>query len=289
VSAGRPVGYALSEPAGHDDVARTRGDWVPAGSASASEAGGGGFAGVGAGAGPPAALPRSSGRGRVGYTSRRCGRFLLFSDGATRAGLFDLAGFPELAPRYNIAPTQPVAAVRAGGAGREFVRLRWGLVAPWAKDTKVAPINARAETAADKPLFRAALRKRRCLIPASGFYEWVALAGEKRKQPYCFRSRDERRPFAFAGLWERWEGPDGPVESCAILTTEANELVRPVHDCMPVILPQQHWAAWLDRVAQDAAALVPLRPVPADAMRAYPVGPLVSNPRNDGPGCLEPA
>jgi len=150
-----------------------------------------------------------------------CGRFSLFTPTPVLAEAFDLAGLPELAPRYNIAPTQPVAAVRSGEAGRQLVRLRWGLVAPWARDTKVAPTNARSETAADKPLFRAALRKRRCLVPASGFYEWLALAGGRRKQPYCFRPGDER-PWAFAGLWERWQGPDGPVESCAILTTEAN-------------------------------------------------------------------
>ena len=218
-----------------------------------------------------------------------CGRFSLFTPTPVLAEVFDLPGFPELAPRYNIAPTQPVAAVRSGEAGRECVRLRWGLVAPWAKDTKVAPINARAETAADKPTFRHALRKRRCLVPASGFYEWLALAGEKRKQPYCFRPGDER-PWAFAALWERWQGPDGPVESCAILTTGANELVRPVHDRMPVILPRQHWAGWLDPTQQEAGELVPLlRPYPADALRAYPVGPLVSNPRNDGPECLAQA
>ena len=217
-----------------------------------------------------------------------CGRFLLFSDGSSLASHFGLAGFPELAPRYNIAPTQPVAAVRAGEAGRELVRLRWGLVTPWAKDAKVAPINARAETAAEKSMFRAALRKRRCLVPASGFYEWLALAGQKQKQPYCFRPIDER-PWAFAGLWERWQGPDGPIESCAILTTEANELVRPVHDRMPVILPERHFGGWLDPLAQDAAELLPLlRPYPADAMRAYPVGLLVSNPRNDLPECLAP-
>jgi putative SOS response-associated peptidase YedK len=166
--------------------------------------------------------------------------------------------------------------------------LRWGLIAPWAKDTKVAPINARAETAADKPTFRHAFRKKRCLIPADGFYEWVAQAGEKRKQPFCFRPWDER-PWAFAGLWERWEGPEGPVESCAILTTEANDLVRPVHDRMPVIVPEQHWASWLDPQAQDAGEVVPLlRPYPADAMRAYPVGSLVNSPRNNGPECLAP-
>ena len=131
--------------------------------------------------------------------------------------------------------------------------------------------------------------KRRCLIPADGFYEWLAVAGSKTKQPFCFRPGDGR-PWAFAGLWERWEGPEGPVESCAILTTEANELVRPVHDRMPVILPRQHWAAWLDPQLHDAAGLVPLlRPYPADAMRAYPVGALVSNPRNDRPECLSPA
>ncbi|HZY87850.1 MAG TPA: SOS response-associated peptidase [Gemmataceae bacterium] len=218
-----------------------------------------------------------------------CGRFLLLTSGKDIAETFDLTGFPELAPRYNVAPTQTVLAVRAAGAGREAVRLRWGLVAPWAKDAKVAPINARAETAAEKPMFRHAMRKRRCLIPADGSYEWLAIAGEKRKQAYCFRARDGR-PFAFAGLWERWEGPERPVESCAILTTAANELVRPVHDRMPVIKPREHWAAWLDPQLQDTAELVPLlRPYPSDAMRAYPVGPLVSNPRNDGPGCLGPA
>jgi putative SOS response-associated peptidase YedK len=169
------------------------------------------------------------------------------------------------------------------------VRLRWGLVPSWARDARQAPINAHAETAADKPTFRAALRKRRCLVPASGFYEWAALAGGRRKQPYCFRPGDER-PWAFAGLWERWPGPDSPVKSCYILTTGANELVRPVHDRMPIILPRQHWAAWLDPQAQGAGQLVPLlRPCPADAMRAYPVGPTVNNPRNDGPVCLERA
>jgi putative SOS response-associated peptidase YedK len=211
------------------------------------------------------------------------------TSGRDVAETFDLTGFPEMLPRYNISPTQPVASVRESGSGRELVNLRWGLVAPWAKDAKVAPINARAETAADKPMFRAAVRKRRCLVPASGFYEWLAVAGEKRKQPYCFRPPDER-PWAFAGLWERWQGPEGPVESCAILTAEANELVRPVHDRMPVILPERHWAAWLDAGLQDAAELAPLlRSYPAEAMRAGPVGPLVGNPRIDRPECLTPA
>jgi putative SOS response-associated peptidase YedK len=180
-----------------------------------------------------------------------------------------------------------VAAVRAAGSGREGVLLRWGLVPPWAKDLRQAPINARAETAGTKPTFRHAFRKKRCLIPADGLDEWAAVGG--RKQPYCFRPLGEL-PFAFAGLRERWEGPQGPVESCAILTTEANELARPVHDRMPVILPERRWAAWLGPALQEAGELLPLlRPFPSDAMRAYPVGTLVNDPRNDGPGCLASA
>src|SRR5262249_43961787 len=155
------------------------------------------------------------------------------------------------------------------------------------QDRKQAPINARSETVADKPPFRHALRKRRCLVPADGFYEWATVAG--RKQPFCFRPWDER-PWAFAGLWELWDGPGGPVESCAILTTGANDLVRPVHDRMPVILPERHWAAWLDTALQGAAELAPLlRPYSPDAMRAYPVGAMVNNPRNDVPECLTAA
>ncbi len=195
---------------------------------------------------------------------------------------------PLLAPRYNIAPSQPVPVVRAADAGREWVNLRWGLVPSWAKDAKLAQINARAETAPDKPMFRSAFRKRRCLIPASGFYEWQATGG-KRKQPFCIRLADDK-PFAFAGLWERWEGPDGPVESCCILTTEANDLVRPIHDRMPVILDPRHFDQWLDPKQRDAAALAPLlRPFAVDAMKAYPVSPWVNDPRHDDARCLEPA
>jgi putative SOS response-associated peptidase YedK len=159
------------------------------------------------------------------------------------------------------------------------------MIPPWARDTRQAPINARAETAADKPTFRHAFRKRRCLVPADGFYEWATVGG--RKQHFCFRPWGER-PWAFAGLWERWQGPGGAVESRAILTTEANDLVRPVHDRMPVILPERHWAAWLGPDLQDTGELVPLlRPYPSEAMRAHPVGLLVNNPRNDRPECLE--
>jgi putative SOS response-associated peptidase YedK len=219
-----------------------------------------------------------------------CGRFLLFTSGAALAEWLDLPEVPALQPRYNIAPTQPVAAVRAGpGGGRQFVTLRWGLVPPWSTDLAIGNrlINARAETAADKPSFRVAFRQRRCLVPANGFYEWVGRAG--KKQPIHFRLR-EGRPFAFAGLWERWQDPGGEVvESCAILTTEANELVRPVHDRMPVIMDPDAFEPWLDPAVRDPAALgLFLRPYPADAMTASPVGAWVNNPRNEGPACLAP-
>jgi putative SOS response-associated peptidase YedK len=219
-----------------------------------------------------------------------CGRFTLTAPGQVLADLFRLTEVPTLEPRYNIAPTQPVAAVRSapGGAGRELVWLRWGLTSPWA----LAPgsgsglINARAETAADKPAFRRSLRQRRCLVPADGFYEWQALPG--RKQPFHFRMCDGR-PFAIAGLWEQWQGPDGKaVASCALLTTQANELVRPVHDRMPVILPPAAWDLWLDPRAQDPAALRPwLAPYFAEEMSACPVSTRVNNPRNEGPPAAE--
>src|ERR1700676_4923775 len=172
-----------------------------------------------------------------------CGRFFILASPGELADLFQLAGVPDLAPRYNIAPTQPVAVVRAADQARELVRLRWGLIPSWSKDAKMAQINARSEPAAGKPMFRTAFRKRRCLIPASGFYEWKATGG-KKKQPFCIRLADDK-PFAFAGLWDRWEGPDGPVESCCILTTDANELVRPIHDRMPVILDPRYFDQWL--------------------------------------------
>jgi putative SOS response-associated peptidase YedK len=216
-----------------------------------------------------------------------CGRFYLFSTGTAVADLFDLAGPVELAPRYNVAPSQPVAVVRLGERGRELVPLRWGLIPSWAKDAKFAPINARSETAADKPTFRSAMSKRRCLVPADGFYEWMKTG--KAKQAFAFRLHDDK-PFAFAGLWERWEGPAGPVETCCILTTAANELVSPAHDRMPVMLDRAYFEQWLDPAQQDAEALAwMLRPYRAEAMRGYPVGRLVNSPRNDDARCLEPA
>jgi putative SOS response-associated peptidase YedK len=218
-----------------------------------------------------------------------CGRFTLTASGEALAEFFGLSEVPLLTPRYNIAPTQLVLAVRrsAGEDKPHAASLRWGLVPSWAKDVRIANqlLNARCETAADKPAFRTALRRRRCLIAADGFYEWLRKG--KERQPYCFRLWEDR-PFAFAGLWEHWQGGDGaPLETCTILTTAANDLVRPVHDRMPVIVPPRHFAAWLDPGLQDPAGLESvLRPYPAEEMRAFPVSSWVSNPRHEDPRCL---
>jgi putative SOS response-associated peptidase YedK len=219
-----------------------------------------------------------------------CGRFTLTTPMPVLAELFL---FPEAAPqppRYNVAPTQAVAAVRAADPNhRELAWCRWGLIPSWADDPGIGNrlINARAETAAEKPTFRSAFRHRRCLIPTDGFYEWQKTGG--RKQPFYIKMRDGQ-PFAFAGLWERWEGGGEPVETCTILTTEANEVVRPVHDRMPVILAPEVYGRWLDPEVKKPELLQPLlHPFAADAMTAYPVSPVVNNPRNDSAKCIEPA
>jgi putative SOS response-associated peptidase YedK len=191
-------------------------------------------------------------------------------------------------PRYNIAPTQGVLAVRrAAQGGREGILLRWGLVPSWANDLSIGNrmLNARAETVLEKPSFRAAFLRRRCLLPADGFYEWQNVAG--KKQPLHFRLRDGRL-FAFAGLWEHWEGPEGdPVESCTVLTTEANDLVRPVHERMPVILGPHCHDAWLDPGNTNTALLRSwLVPYPAGEMAVLPASQRVNNARNEGPACL---
>jgi len=219
-----------------------------------------------------------------------CGRFTLTSPDSGIAAQFNLLELPALEPRYNIAPTQPVAAVRmaAESAARELVLLHWGLIPFWAKDPQVGSrlINARSETVADKPAFREALRRRRCLVVSDGFYEWQKLEGGK--QPFYFRLR-EGGPFGFAGLWERWQGPEVAVESCTLITTEANDLMRSVHDRMPVILHPRDYDLWLDRGVRQSDLLLPmLRPYPSEEMLAYPVSRRVNNPDNDDPQCIEP-
>ena len=197
----------------------------------------------------------------------------------------------ELNPRYNVVPSQTIPIVREDVEGsRELTFVRWGLIPSWAKDISIGNslINARSETAAEKPSFRSAFKRRRCVIPSGGFYEWQRQDG-KRKQPWYFRMADGS-PVSIAGLWEHWQGSDGQIiESCSILTTSANELMAPIHDRMPVILSHEDHATWLNPKLTDGAPLKALcRPCPADLLNAYPVSPMVNSPKNDSADCIEP-
>jgi putative SOS response-associated peptidase YedK len=214
-----------------------------------------------------------------------CGRFTIRKrpDAVAIAAGVPVDGF-DFTPRYNVAPSQPVLAFREGAA----VRLRWGLIPSWAKEPAIGArmINARGETIAEKPSFRAAFQKRRCAIPADGFYEWRRDGAAR--QPYFIRLTGDR-PFAFAGLWERWRDPAGAaIETCTIITTAANELVAPIHDRMPVILDDAAVPIWL-APGFDAPLLASLiAPCPGGAMEAYPVGTLVNRPTVDGPSLVAP-
>jgi putative SOS response-associated peptidase YedK len=220
-----------------------------------------------------------------------CGRFTLkVKPKELEADPFHVVDPSELPARFNITPSQAVAVVRQDGGVRRLSLLRWGLVPHWepSAEKPKAFANARAESADARPVFREAFRRKRCLIPATGFYEWQAAAPGKPKQPYLFRL-PEGRPFAFAGLWEEWAGPDGePLETCAILTTDANDTVRPVHERMPVILPGDDFEQWLDPKATPADAKALLRPYPG-AMEGYAVSRWVNDARHDDERCLEPA
>jgi putative SOS response-associated peptidase YedK len=225
-----------------------------------------------------------------------CGRYRLKTAPDVIEARFQLPSgaiarqLPLFRPRYNIAPSQAVLGVVADAAGRHAVALDWGFIPHWVKDASPTQrfINARAETVATKPAFRDALRARRCLIPADGFYEWRR-DPTGRKTPYHICLKGER-PFAFAGLWSTWRRPDGePVRTCAIITTAANELMDEIHDRMPVIMRPEAEAQWLDwRVDDPARLALLLAPYPADEMAAWPVAPLVNNPRNDTPACAAP-
>lgn len=207
------------------------------------------------------------------------------------AEVFELLEPPDLPPRYNIAPTQQVPIVRlvSADAGRRVELLRWGLIPSWAQDPTIGArmINARAETLTTKPAFRAAMRQRRCLVLADGFYEWQKRNG--RKQPF-YVHLVEHRPFGFAGLWEHWESANGEaIDSCTVITTEPNELIAPVHDRMPAILHPEDHAIWLDPTNKQPASLKSLlRPYPAKEMKVYPVTARVNNPSYDGSECIKP-
>lgn len=221
-----------------------------------------------------------------------CGRFSLISPFEILKSIFRLNRTMEINPHYNIAPSENVLSVRqnAETGERELVPLRWGLIPFWAKEMKIGNrlINAQAETVFEKPAFRHAAKKQRCLIPADGFFEWRK-SGAK-KQPYRILNKD-RTPLAFAGLWEKWKNPEdgNTVESCTILTTQANALVDTIHDRMPVILQPEEYDLWLDPEVQDKDNLSKLlNPYPAELMETYPVNSWMSNARNEGPQCLEP-
>lgn len=217
-----------------------------------------------------------------------CGRFTA-SDPPQMAMRFDFAELADMAPRFNIAPTQPVPTIVGSGGGRRIVHMRWGLVPSWAKDLSVGSrmINARAETLETKPAFREALRTRRCLVLADGFFEWKK---EGRARRPFFIHLAGGAPFAFAGLWDEWRGPDGaPVQSCTIVTTEPNALVEPLHDRMPAILLPEAEARWLDPSIRDLSDLLELlQPHPSHRMESFEVKPVVNNVANDVPECLEP-
>jgi len=219
-----------------------------------------------------------------------CGRFVLQGSAEELANQFHLVEPVELAPRYNIAPTQDLAVVRAGPAkGRELAFQRWGLIPSWAKDRSVGQrmINARCETVAEKPAFRRAFRERRCIVPASAFYEWGGKAGDRT--PYLFSSASSPL-FGFAGLWESWKDPDGHrLESCTVITTEANSAVRPVHHRMPVILDPRDYGLWLEPKAKASEDLVPLLvPCPPDWLEVHEVSRAVNDARFDDPSCVAP-
>jgi putative SOS response-associated peptidase YedK len=220
-----------------------------------------------------------------------CGRFTLTVDPAQLQEAFPWVETPsDLTPRFNIAPSQPVAVVANNGGNRlEF--FSWGLIPSWAKDPSIGNrlINARAETLAEKPSFRNALRRRRCLILADGFYEWKKNPGSKQKTPMYIRMKTGK-PFAFAGLWEVWNSPEGStILSCTVITTEPNQLLEGIHNRMPVILPEQTYSDWLDPTERRPEELTGfLRPYQDGELEAYPVSTLVNKPSNELPECIRP-
>ncbi len=221
-----------------------------------------------------------------------CGRYTqtaAFDELALRFGItVEEVGGEEVVSRYNVAPSQPVPIVVAHIGGRRLVMARWGYHPAWTKTSKLAPINAKAETVATSGMFEAAVRRGRCLVPAAGFYEWQPVPGQKRKQPFYVRLKGGGL-IGFAGLWTPPDPQTGAPPTCAIITTTANELLAQIHDRMPVILEPDDEARWLDASVTDPAHVLPcLRPLPADRLEVYPVSTLVSSPDTEGAQLVEP-
>lgn len=220
-----------------------------------------------------------------------CGRFTLTVDPGQLQTAFPWVEVPDqITPRYNIAPTQAVAVIPNDGRNRLDFYI-WGLIPSWSKDPQIGNrmINARSETLAEKPSFKTAFRRKRCMILADGFYEWQSQEGSKAKIPMYIKLQTGA-PFAFAGLWDIWYSPDGSeIRSCTIITTEPNTLLRKIHNRMPVILQEDTFATWLDPEEKNPHELQQLLvPLPSDLMRAYPVSRAVNNPANDSPDCISP-
>ncbi|HWK95371.1 MAG TPA: SOS response-associated peptidase [Pseudolabrys sp.] len=217
-----------------------------------------------------------------------CGRYTLTASPQAIRDFFRYAEQPNFPPRYNIAPTQPIAVVRLINRQRQFALMRWGLLPSWVKDPKAFSliVNARGEGVLDKPAFRAAMKRRRCLIPADGFYEWKT--GGSRKQPYYIHGKSGE-PLAFAGLWETWTGPNGEeLDTVAIITTDANRTVSPLHDRMPVIVSPAAFDLWLDTDNIDAAAAsLLIRPAPDSLLEVWPVSTDVNRVANDNVHLIE--
>ncbi|MGD8576423.1 MAG: SOS response-associated peptidase [Thiohalophilus sp.] len=217
-----------------------------------------------------------------------CGRLALYTPPDELAQWLDAVPRLALAPHYNLAPGLDLAACRLDNEGqRELVALHWGLVPHWSKgpDSRYSMINARADTVEQKPAYREPFRHKRCLIPADGFYEWHRT--EQGKQPYYFRLQQET-PLAFAGLWDHWQGEDRSINSATIIVTEANDLMRPVHDRMPVILPPETWEQWLDPNQSTTDLKTMLQPYTGTDLICYPVSKVVNNARNDRADLLQP-
>lgn len=216
-----------------------------------------------------------------------CGRFALKNPKALKAA-FDLKEMPDLPPRYNIAPSQDIAIIRADANGRHLSLAHWGLIPSWAKesDKSYSTINARAETVDTKPTFRAPFKRHRCIIPTDGFYEWHEEGGIKI--PHHIGMTDGS-PFALAGLWDVWKGPQGDVTSCTIIVTDANQFMKRLHDRMPVILDPNDYERWLDPAIQDTTSIKRLlAPAPNDWLTEWTVSRQLNNPRHEDPECAEP-
>lgn len=212
-----------------------------------------------------------------------CGRYTITTPPEPMRELFGFEEHPNFPARYNVAPTQPVPIIRIESGRRRFALVRWGLVPSWAKEEPQSLlINARAETIAEKPSFRGAFRHHRCLMPADGFYEWQA-KGRGPKQPYYIRRRDGR-PFAMAAIWDNWMPADGSeLESCAVVTTDANATLAPIHNRMPVILDEKDWALWLDPAATPKELAALMKSASDDLLEAIPVSTAVNSVANDQP------